>query len=48
VHQNFDSIVRGGRFLSRGMPAFREILSEKDVSDLHAFVRSSAQARPAP
>ncbi|MCB0688163.1 MAG: PQQ-dependent dehydrogenase, methanol/ethanol family [Saprospiraceae bacterium] len=43
VHQNFQSIVRGGVLLSLGMPNFGDRLSEKDVNDLQKFILNSAK-----
>ena len=48
VHENFESIVRDGRFVERGMPSFEEILSPRDVRAIHAFVVDVAQSRPDP
>ena len=48
VHANFDRIVRGGLFLGRGMPSFADILTERQVRGIHAFVVAQARERPEP
>jgi mono/diheme cytochrome c family protein len=48
VHDNFERIVRDGRFLELGMPSFADILTTRDVEQIHAYVVSMAQTRPDP
>jgi quinohemoprotein ethanol dehydrogenase len=48
VHDNYELIVRGDRFLEMGMPSFADILTARDVQQIHAYVVSMAQARPDP
>ena len=48
VHESFEQIVRGGRFSERGMPSFADLLTERDVRQIHAYVVSMAQTRPDP
>lgn len=40
VHAGFQQIVRGGLFVSRGMPHFEDRLSEEDVKAIHAWLIS--------
>ena len=48
VHANFDPIVRGGLYLGRGMPSFADILTERQVREIHAYVVAQARERPEP
>ena len=45
VHDNFSQIVLDGRFESRGMASFADILSEEDTRAIHAYVVMRAQTR---
>jgi quinohemoprotein ethanol dehydrogenase len=38
VHDKFKDIVLGGAFATRGMESFGDILSEKDVDNIHAYL----------
>jgi len=38
MHDGFKDIVLGGAFASRGMESFADILSEKDVETIHAYL----------
>ncbi|MWV29007.1 PQQ-dependent dehydrogenase, methanol/ethanol family [Erythrobacter sp. GH3-10] len=40
IHGGFQQIVRGGLFVSRGMPQFEDLLSEEDVHAIHAWLIS--------
>jgi mono/diheme cytochrome c family protein len=45
VHDKFKDIVLGGAFATRGMESFGDILSEKDVENIHVYlVNKSWQA----
>jgi len=38
IHAGFQQIVRGGLFVSRGMPSFADRLSEADVRAIQAYL----------
>ncbi|MFB0612721.1 PQQ-dependent dehydrogenase, methanol/ethanol family [Aurantiacibacter poecillastricola] len=40
VHAGFQQIVRGGLFVSRGMPHFEDLLTEDEVKAIHAWLIS--------
>ena len=44
IHENFESIVRGGDFIYSGMPRFDDVLKRDDVRAIHSFL-SADQAR---
>ena len=43
VHKQFPQIVLGGALESRGMPSFKDVLNEKKVREIEAFVLSRAE-----
>jgi quinohemoprotein ethanol dehydrogenase len=44
-HALFKDIVYGGAFESKGMAGFSDLLSEKDVEDIHAYVVDETRKR---
>jgi quinohemoprotein ethanol dehydrogenase len=42
VHEQFESIVRGGARASLGMPSFKDLLSAEQVRAIEAYVLSRA------
>ena len=46
VHDNWEVIVRGGRFESRGMASFADVLDQTQAEAIRGFVVSLAQDRP--
>ena len=43
THEAFAKIVLEGPYASNGMAAFDDVLSERDVADIHAYIRARAE-----
>lgn len=47
AHENFNEIVLDGAYAYAGMAAFRDVLSPRDVADIHAFLAAPRQGATA-